>query len=289
MVNKKISLLAHNSNKPEDILKNYYKSWRIVNREANAPFLALYNSFKDKYLASLEAGPLRLYLYFAFHANNESGHSWHSVQTIAKFFDAQTRTIDNWIKVLVDQELIYRERTDKVSNTTFLIPYSDTILPIQPSGQHENEDQQLVDDVIEQVKHREFVYGKIVAVTHLFQWKKEKKRISTKSRQMLLINTVRKNGVSVYLIYTFRKLTDYGVETLDIHNMAIFKSPFKYHEHSIKGIAIDPEIPMFNGSNPLLDLCKEVGQAKDEDFSIHPEIQYGLIKNVLVESDTTKD
>ncbi|WP_186315430.1 helix-turn-helix domain-containing protein, partial [Bacillus subtilis] len=145
----------------------------------NAPFLSLFNKFKDEHLATLEPGPLRLYLYFAFHANNKSGYSWHSIQTMAKFFKTQTRTIDNWIKVLVDKNLIYRERTDKLSNTTFLVPYSNTVLRHAYVNKKEYNDQELLDDLISLIKRRRNVYGEIVKVYHIFQWVMKKGKRAT--------------------------------------------------------------------------------------------------------------
>lgn len=113
-------------------LKSYYASWRSFNKDTEEPFFALYEGFKNQHLATLESGPLRLFLYFGFHSKNQTGDSWHSISTIAEFFNTQTRTVDNWIKTLVDKGLIYRVRKGHRSHTTYIIPYSDTLIQAKP-------------------------------------------------------------------------------------------------------------------------------------------------------------
>lgn len=87
-------------------------------------------------LKDLDEGALRLYLYFGFVADNDFGHSWHSIETISEYFGKQTRTIDHWIKKLVDAGLIYRAKDKKKSYTRFLIPYTDTIIEQKPNKKH---------------------------------------------------------------------------------------------------------------------------------------------------------
>lgn len=289
MARRRINFLANRPVTEEtgDVLKVYYASWRKVNSMANAPFAALYNSFKEEHLASLDAGPLRLYLYFSFSANNSSGHSWHSIQTMAKFFKTQTRTIDNWIKVLVDKELIYRERTDKLSNTTFLIPYTDTMMPMIPSKKHNSDNQELFDDLISIVKRREALYGEIVRVHHLFQWKiKNGKAITDESNQMIVVITKRKNGVIIAHFHYLKRLSGYGVNEIDIDDVATFESPFVYKDKPVKGVAINDAISIRAPKNvkDLLDLFKQFDQGNDIDFSLHPRLEYGLVSELIPDS-----
>lgn len=95
-------------------LKEYYQNWRTHNRSSKSPFITIYKDFKDKeLLKDLDGGSLKLYLFFTFAASNDFGHSWHSIQSIADYFGTQTRTIDNWLKPLVEKDLIYREQKGK--------------------------------------------------------------------------------------------------------------------------------------------------------------------------------
>lgn len=299
MARRRINVLANRpvSEEKGEVLKTYYASWRKFNRATNAPFVALYNSFKDEHLATLDPGPLRLYLYFSFHANNTTGHSWHSIQTMAKFFNTQTRTIDNWIKTLVDKELIYRERTDKLSNTTFLIPYTNTMMVLTPRKKHTVDDQNLVDDLVSLVKRREELYGEIIKIHHLFQWKLSKGKVvvDEDNHQFLLIMTRRKNGVVISHIYRFKNLSDYGVNEIEIDDIATFKSPFLYESAPIKGIAINPSIPIHlnKHAKDFSDLLEQFEQAEEVDLDIHPRLDYGLtseiLKDVIEEAETEED
>jgi len=281
-----------NTSAADDVVKSYYSSWRTVNSDTNSPFVALYSSFKDKHLATLDAGPLKLYLYFSFHANNTNGHSWHSIQRIASFFDTQTRTIDNWIKVLVDKELIYRERTDKLSNTTFLIPYSNTILFQRPTKKYESDSQELLDDLISLIKSREFLYGEIIDVYHLFQWNPKKDTTVKENTQFLVILTKRKNGIIIGHFYELKKMTEYGVSDLEIDDLAYFSSSFQFKGANVKGIALNHLTPVKYKKNTkvLLDLCEQIVQAQGEDFELLPqaEIEYGPIATVLEETIETE-
>ncbi|WP_157721821.1 hypothetical protein [Tumebacillus avium] len=54
----------------DHVLKSYYDSWRRTNRDG---FTIIYNDFRDKHLADLAGGPLRLYLFLSFAAANEGG------------------------------------------------------------------------------------------------------------------------------------------------------------------------------------------------------------------------
>lgn len=282
MTGKKINILSNKtvSDEKDDLIKNYYSSWRDFNQASNASFAAIYSTFKEKHLASLDPGPLRLYLYFSFSANNKTGQSWHSIQTMAKFFNTQTRTIDNWIKALVEADLIYRERTDKLSNTTFLIPYSDTFMSLVPSKKHKENDQNLVNDLIDVVSRRKEVYGKIVKIYHLFQWRRIK---TTETKEdpnhYLLIITERPNGVIVNHLYHFDKMFKYGIDELEVDGISTFKSPFKYQNEVIKGIAIDSELQIHINKNTryIADVFNQLKNAEEDDLYHHPKVNFGLI------------
>lgn len=102
-----------------------YSNW-INSKQEN--FARLYNSLKD-YLPYISKGPLSVYIVYLIHANNETGSSFPSIDTIANMLDVSDRTINNWNSVLLDLGLIYREKTgSRLSSTTFLLPTSDYIV-----------------------------------------------------------------------------------------------------------------------------------------------------------------
>lgn len=280
---KKVRILVNRSLPAEkhELIKDYYSSWRKTNQSTNASFTAIYSSFKDAHLATLEPGPLRLYLYFSFSADNNTGQSWHSIQKIASFFKTQTRTIDNWIRALVDADLIYRERVDKASNTTFIIPYSDTWMNFGPSNSKifKEDNQKLVNDLVQVISKREKVYGRIIKVYHLFQWKETK--TGRQPKHFLLVITQRSNGVSIMHTYEFGRMSDYSVSEPEIENIATFTSKFEYKDKSIQGIAVDNDIPiqLNKKSKEIILIFDELKEAGDTDLNTHPEVEFGLYKD----------
>lgn len=295
MTKKRINFLMNKplSNEKEELLKNYYSNWRMVNKETRAPFTAIDNTFKDKHLATLEGGPLKLYMYFAFASNNDHGHSWHSIQTIADFFDTQTRTVDNWISVLVKRDLIYRKRTKGSSNTTFLIPYTDTIIPLIEPRSYKIVEQKLIDSFVAMIRKQEEIYGEIVDVYQIFQWRMKAKKYTIENpHNFLLIVTRRSNGVLIGHRHVFKALETHGVSELPGEELALFESPFTYDSQPIKGFYIDSEIPLYSkrGISTLKDFMKQIVKGKRMDYEMHPSVDYGLITdfpdlNAALESD----
>ncbi len=74
------------------------------------------------YLPYLKDGAIKLYLYYAVVANNGTGESWYSIDTISKKLAATERSIGNWNNQLEDLGLIFRTNTGKKSKATFVLP-----------------------------------------------------------------------------------------------------------------------------------------------------------------------
>ncbi|PAE35442.1 helix-turn-helix domain-containing protein [Bacillus sp. 7884-1] len=272
----------------DEALKHYYKSWRDLNQTAKSGFMRLDNAFKDKYLKELGDGALKLYLYFCFHAANETGDSWHSIPRIAEFFNgAQTRTIDNWIKTLVDKNLIYRASQGKKSYTTYLLPFSDTIVRHSASKKRASDNQESLDDLLMKIKELRAVYGEIVKVHHLFQWEKQKGKPVNRDRsqQYLLIITKRNNGVLIGHLYALRKSDHLCVSQLDIEEPAIFNSPFRFHDSNVVGLAL-PSFPAIGGKSKtaikeILDLIRELAEIEPWKLEDRPKLIYGDKDEIL--------
>lgn len=275
----RLSLPSADSDHKDLALKNYYKSWRNVNQTTKSAFIALDNSFRDTYLKDLEPGPLKLYLYFCFAANNEYGHSWHAISKIADHFDCQTRTIDNWIKVLVDKDLIYRKQKGHRSHTTYLLPFSDTILRQKAFKKYSKDDQSLLEGLSKKIKELDFIYGEIVKVHHLFKWSVSKDKTVTgeKGKQYLFFITRRKNGVLIGHVYELRKSDHLSVNELNIEETSIFESPFYFNESKITGLALPhyPDIISKSGLNDLLGLMQQLMIVEDWQLAEQPKLIYG--------------
>lgn len=289
MAKKKLGLLAPI---PEEegndlMLKEYHQAWRKTNTDSSAPFVPLFVTFKEKHLANLEGGPLRLYLFFAFAAKNQYGHSWHGVKGIAEFFGTQTRTIDNWIKVLVDQNLIYREQHGRKSNTTYLIPYSNTLLRHQFSKHIEEDGQKLLNLFIQKIKQREFLHGPIVDILHFFQWRTTKKDKPVKDRniQWLVVVTERKDGILTGHYCLLKKSADMGVSELEISDIATFISPFQFNGENIKGIAITHSVKL--GDSNTDTILEFLSKATQDSWAWeeYPSVDYGEVSNFFSDDE----
>lgn len=277
----------------EEALKGYHAAWRNNNTHSGATFVPLFTSFKESHLATIEPSALRLYLYFLYAANNQNGDSWHSIESIAKFFGTQTRTVNNWIKILVDKNLIYREQKDKRSYTTYLIPYSTTVIRHQPKKEFEEDNQNLFDLFIEKINHYEFLYGSIVGAFHIFQWKTDRKnKPIKKGSQRLCIITKRSDGVLTGHYYQLKKSDSLGVSELEIKgsDVSIFTSPFMYKNHNIKGLALTHEIKLSNSNTgSFIKLIEDLAKIETSDWDEHPKVEYGDISKFFPENDDQKE
>lgn len=282
----RLTSLLSESDKIDQALKDYYKSWRDLNQKSKSSFTAIDNSFfSEKILSNLEPGPLKLYLYFCYVANNDYGHSWHSISSIADYFTQTTRTIDNWIKVLVNKDLIYRTQKGNKSYNTYLIPFSNTLIKHSAPKKRTEDNQELLEDLIAKIQDLEFLYGEIIRVHHLFQWKKSKEKPvkENQSIQMLLIITKRKNGVLIGHYHILRKSSHLSVNELEIEEHSIFKSPFLFNGINIIGIALTPfpSLATKGAIRDTIDLVEELANIEDWELKDRPELEFGNKDNIL--------
>ncbi|WP_066638629.1 helix-turn-helix domain-containing protein [Desulfolucanica intricata] len=294
MVKKRFNILMENTYDEEDtILRTFYEAWREYNKGKSEPFFPVFNTFMEKHLKELEAGPLRLFLFFGFRANNQYGHSWYSIEKIAEYFNTQPRTINNWIKKLVDEGLIYRDRKGKKSNTTYLIPYSTTLIRLQPPKVYQ-EASELVDALIEIVKKYQHIYGSIIGVYHLFQWKmkvKAKRKVPNRNgnTQWVLILSQRDNGPVTALYYPLQHFDDYGVSKLYIDDHQLFNSPLRYENKQILGLALNHEFQIDGPAKweAISELVEDLRHVDTEFFEQRARefLEYGKIEKVLEEVD----
>jgi predicted transcriptional regulator len=229
-------------------------------------------------------------LYFAFAAHNEYGNSWHSIETIAKYFNTRTRTVNNWIKILIDKNLIYREQKGKRSHTTYLIPYSNTIIKHQLKRKFNEDNQNVLDSFVKKINQYEFLYGAIVEVFHFFQWKTDdKKKPIKESLHWIFVITRRPDGVLIGHNISLKNSSLYGVNTLTIEDSDIgtFQSPFKCDGQNIKGLVLTHEIKLVNANtSPVLELIEDLAKAESWDWDEHPKYDYGIISDLFPEEET---
>ncbi|WP_052350760.1 helix-turn-helix domain-containing protein [Paenibacillus gorillae] len=289
----RIPILGTNSDGLDEIeaLKSYYNQWRQNNTNMKEPFFGVLRAFKDKeLLKDLDEGALRLYLYLGFVSNNETGTSWHSIQTIANYFGKQTRTIDFWIQKLGEAGLIYRTRHNKKSATTFLIPFTDSIINVQPAKKREFDDQELLDDLLESREQLAAVYGEIIKVYHIFHWGLDQKKnpdIDSSTTNFLFIITKRADGVLVGHRHHLRKSVNYAISQLYVDDVVIFESPFVYKDHPVSGIAVNhmQRLRQKDRTETLINMMRDLAVADAEILLQHPTAIYGSIDEVLEAED----
>lgn len=277
-------LLSKNKEDLDTTFKNYYSSWRLTNKESSEPFFPVYKTFKDSHLADLDAGALRLYIYMGFSSNNSNGDSWHSIQTIADFFNVQPRTVNGWVKDLVGRGLIRRAKSGHMTNTTYLLPYSTTFRIIEPFNTFKDDSQDLIDHLISNVVEAKEVFGDIVGVYHLFQWGVLKgKPTHTKHIQCILIITKNSHQVITGHYYRLRKSETYGVGNLHIDECFKFDSPFIYNNNRIIGLALEhtPILNEYKSMAGLKSLVNDLSTTTYSDFINYPDIKYGELSTVL--------
>ncbi|MYL57562.1 hypothetical protein GLW20_08585 [Virgibacillus halodenitrificans] len=236
-------------------IKSYYSSWRDFNRgnkDSKEKFAMIFTSFKDKYLSEIEGGPLKLYLFFTFNSANDSGDSWYSVEKLADFFNVGTRTVDKWIKTLVDKQLIYRDISNHRSATTYLLPYGTTLMKAMTTGTYPDDSQEIITDIISSLKQQKEIFGDIIGIYHIFQWKKGREKqingVNARNIQWILYITKRPNGVLTGHYYELKNYQNTVLSKDEFEQTYFFESKFKHNEQPLLGVALNNEIDI-NSNN----------------------------------------
>jgi hypothetical protein len=106
------------------LCKNKYNNWKNYTI-GNEGYFIIFNTYlEDGYLCRLSGGATKLFIYLGIVSKNDTGESFHSVESMAKYFDVSERTITTWIKELEKEKLIIRMQLELngVSHT-YLQPY----------------------------------------------------------------------------------------------------------------------------------------------------------------------
>lgn len=101
-----------------------YKHWKKFSL-GSFGFFPIFQPLKESFkLRDLSGNALRIYLYLGLISDNESGETWVSIETMAKYFGKSKRTISGWLQELQEAELIERLQLEKDGVAhTFLRPY----------------------------------------------------------------------------------------------------------------------------------------------------------------------
>ena len=113
-----------NSAKAKYYIKNY-STWRQYNKEKNKGFFIIYNDFNEKgMLRKISGNALKLYIFLGLNSKNETGESWYTIESMAKYFGKSPRSISYWLSELERYDLIKRMQLDlNKESHTYLQPY----------------------------------------------------------------------------------------------------------------------------------------------------------------------
>lgn len=106
-------------------LTTNFQEWK-TQRLKEPGWFPVFAEFKELgLLRGISGNALKLYIYLGIHSKNLTGESWHSLSSIAKYFDRSERTISNWLEELKNLQLIERIQPNRTSSAiTFLKPYN---------------------------------------------------------------------------------------------------------------------------------------------------------------------
>lgn len=207
----------------DNIYEKQYKNWKLnMDKDRlNGKFFILYKDF-EKHLKDISSGALKLFLYYGFHAKNDTGLSYHSIERCSEYFNVSEKTINNWNKELLSRGLIYRKsKGNKLNKTTYLLPFSMNIMSIQNS-----EIQSLINN-----ESFENAFGQAVKAFHLFQFR----RSSTSKEYNVPYNTI----VVVYeKIYT--PINSNSAEGKTVKHITAIE--FKLDDDVYKDIKVDSSL-----------------------------------------------
>lgn len=145
-----------------ELLSEFYsKSTGKSNKEFR--FAKVDSNFIN-FLPHLNDGAVKLYLYYAVAAKNDTGESWHSVDTISKKLDTTGRSIGNWNRQLEELGLIFRTSNGKKSKTTFVLPL--TSFAVKMSAQRI--EQIFTDLRLSDINEFSRIFGKFQSITKLY-------------------------------------------------------------------------------------------------------------------------
>ena len=107
-----------------ELQRKNYAAWKQDSLN-NTGFFVIFNGFLDNnYLNKISGNALKLYIYLGMNSKNDTGESWHSIESIAKYFGKSPRTISYWLSELEEHNLIKRMQLEINKEAhTYLQPY----------------------------------------------------------------------------------------------------------------------------------------------------------------------
>lgn len=107
-----------------DKLRFSHETWKQKSLKSQGYFVVFNSFLEEGYLRNLSGGAVKLFIYLGIVSKNNSGESFHSVESMAKYFGVSKKTIYSWINELEEASLLTRMQLDiNAVSHTFLRPY----------------------------------------------------------------------------------------------------------------------------------------------------------------------
>lgn len=253
-----------------------YGNWRSFRSNLNKPFMMIPVEING-YASSVRSRALSLYMYYCYRAGNNTGSSWPAIETIAADLGVSPRSINNWNIELETLGLITRINEGRNSKTTYLLPISSY------SYFENNISPEKILDL-----YNEKIDGKLVAIFHLFQWRKDKnKTVYNEPYNVTCIvfqrrhtpdetNNDKKEFVITKAImfeeeeFKDKKLDKASEEFSEDNKVFIFETEARSYAINVEvdGIAVTNKINLkeTKKSDEVIDFIEQLVEAKSEDL-----------------------
>lgn len=266
------------SNDKHSLMCEQYDTWRKNQDKSQlgSKFFILFKDFED-HLRDIPPGPLKLYLYYGFNSKNETGISWHSIDTIKDYFNVSEKTINNWNSELIKRGLIERESKGNSRNkTTYLLPFSMNYIKEKDTSRMNN-------DIFKAV------YGFLYKAYHLFQWRKNTQSDEYNvpyNTYVLVYERIVENAKNQYT--AFEVNIDDIYKNVEISESVVKGDILRFYsninlkdigvdsELSIQGIAVNTQYDLKKKKN-IYELVKELIDV-ETDLSQYEEVKLVEIK-----------
>lgn len=149
---------------------NQHKIWKNSEKKSIKQYYLLFNGI-DQYLPFVGKAMV-LYTLYCLYSKNETGESFHGVDSLKKDLMVSDRTINNWNRLLEDLGLIKRIDGYSKSTHTFILPTRDYIDQQRPLSWNDNDIFEFVDKLIRNYQVLDFTECNIY---HAFEWKNTNK------------------------------------------------------------------------------------------------------------------
>lgn len=171
-----------------------------------------------RFLPHLKDGAIKLYLYYAVVAKNDTGESWHSIDTISQKLNATARSIGNWNRQLEDFGLIFRTSNRRKSKSTFVLPLTSFAVKMSTQKIGQVLTELKLDDTNESSK----VFGKFQSVTKLYVKGQAPDTIHeilcVHLKRISAVDTTVLNSVDTYIFDTFPTPNENVAKKLSAHD-----------------------------------------------------------------------